>query len=193
VLEPALPVSVEASFVLRHIYIAASTKCSSTLDYLTSTVMDEAILLQNYHRTVRSDNYFRCLIFREKLYDLKLKLYQAVARTFNSWEEASEEARNIQYTCYIPRDGDFDSVDPSNLLILISASASFVGGISRAARLVKELRNCLYGHVPELEITDILIRNKLGQRRIFRGLNLRDDPQAFQTIVSQLDQLAVLL
>ena len=155
--------------------------------------MDEATLLQNYSYIVqtrlRTDDYARCLVFREKLYGvLKLKLYRLVQRTFDSWQEASIEARNIQSSCRIPPTGGFESVDPSNLLILISGCDLFDWNIRQAVFLVKELRNICYGHIPDLVITDTFIRNKLAERWCFRQLNFQTNP--FQAVVRQIDQLA---
>jgi|SRR6185436_1114684 len=144
--------------------------------------MSEEILLNQFLNDipgyVQNRDYLRCLLLREKLYrELRPKLYSVVRDTFNGdWTKVA------RYNQRISPDGR--GAEPSTLLIVIR-NASKDGyfnyrGIVWSAHRVKKIRNCCYGHIPELAITDDFIRSLLLK-----------DPEVvtFIDLIKEVDQL----
>jgi hypothetical protein len=143
--------------------------------------MDETSLLQAHRAILQSDlhddDYIRCLVFREKLYALKLKLYQVVERVLGSMVEAN------RFNRFIPVNATLESVDPSNLLILVSTCDRFPRRVRNKAIVVKKLRNHYYGHIPELRITNGLIQT------ISRSWQFHSNIQEFVAIIEAFNTL----
>lgn len=105
-------------------------------------------------------DYLAVLLFRQKLYDLKPKLYRLVEAVFGQyypwWDEINAF---LGRECF--NESNSGQVDVSNLLKLVKTNRSFlVGGNYILLRQVRSnvdylypKRHKYYGHVPELHTT----------------------------------------
>ena len=108
--------------------------------------MDEDTLLNQYDLKIRCKlqgrDYLRCLVFREKLYELKRKLCNIVCQIQGGPTSLNEPYHLLSFIIYRLR---FQHNTDSCLLW-------------RSAVRVRTLRNNFYGHIPDLRITDELIQ-----------------------------------